>query len=120
MILCTLLALFWGSCNISFASEERVKQLLWLEEANPIVDAQKAIKNNDYKFKAVYGYALIIPGIEPKKQKHIADQYGVSPIEGTSDDISGNDHARLINLAYEYAETYNKILLDKLGQKDGL
>lgn len=61
---------------------------------------------------AVYGYTLIFPGTESYQDANNAYIKGnYITIEGAGDDLCSEEHARLNNIAYEYAELYNKTIL---------
>ena len=98
------------ACRVSPDSASVVK-LRWLEYADPIVDAQKALASNDYRLVGVYGYVVSIPGVEMAQWLTYQQRYGLRPIEGTSDALEGEEHARLVRKATEYAERYNKHVL---------
>ena len=94
-----------------------VAELQWLKNANPIVDANKAIKNNDYKLLGVYGFSLTIPGVNKPTEFEHQKKYGVKPIEGTSDALKNKEHAELNRMAYEYAKKYNEVILNAVVKK---
>jgi len=93
-------------------SSSKIDKLRWLEEANPIQDARQASNQGDHRLRAVYGYTLVIPGVNEKEHAEYRNKYGVNPIEGTSDSLINDEHARLNKLAYDYAMQYNKIIID--------
>jgi hypothetical protein len=70
-----------------------------IEKADPIADVKKAIEKKDFRFAAVRGYSLVVPGIETAS---ITDDK-VWVIEGTSD----TGDSRLNRVAHEYAHRYN-------------
>lgn len=109
-----LLSFCLGVYSFAIAGEtspDPVTQLKWLESANPENDAKKAIKEKDFRLMAVYGYALEIPGVDPKYGIEYKKIYGINPIEGTSDFLISKEHMRLSKLAHEYAAKYNKAVL---------
>jgi hypothetical protein len=93
-------------------SADPVEKLRWLESANPEIDAKKAIAGKDFRLKAIYGYVLMIPGVNQEDWIEYEKTYGLNPIEGTSDSLINEEHARLQKLASEYASKYNKVILD--------
>lgn len=110
-----LLLLFVCLVMSSFAiaedkSNKAVEKLKWLESANPEVDAKKAIIEKDFRLRAIYGYVLMIPGVNQKNWIKYENKYGLNPIEGTSDNLINDEHARLQKLASKYAFKYNKII----------
>ncbi|HUX89794.1 MAG TPA: hypothetical protein VMV48_03795 [Gallionellaceae bacterium] len=96
---------------------EEVRQLRWVQQANPIVDAKAAVARNDFVLLGVLGYTWSIPGIQEEKKFVFREKYGVKLLEGTSDVILGTEHGRLIKLATEYAEKYNQYVLSHANQK---
>lgn len=89
-----------------------VEKLRWIESANPDLDARQAIKRKDFRLRAIYGYSLIVPGVEQTNYVEYQKKYGFNPIEGTSDSLVNAEHARLNQLAYTYAEKYNEVILN--------
>jgi hypothetical protein len=88
-----------------------VRQLRWLETADPITDAKRAVERRDFTLLAVNGYTWSIPGVPEADKFAYRDKYGMKPIEGTSDVIMGTEHARLVDVATKYAKSYNEYLL---------
>ena len=83
-----------------------------LRNADPVSDLNHAIKNKDYRFKAVYGFALEVPGISDFDKKY--PQYGFNPMEGTSDHFDSKDAVEFDIEAKKYAEKYNRLLEAKI------
>jgi hypothetical protein len=94
-----------------------VKQLQWVEKADPIGDARKAVDRGEFALLGLDGYTGTIPGIEDSKKFELRKQYGLRLIEGTSDIVQGEEHKRLQGLAIEYAKNYNLYLLDHVKPK---
>ncbi len=63
------------------------------------------------KFVAVHGFAMEIPGISEEMSYKAYSNNNYEAIEGTGDDLCSEEHARLNNLAKEYARIYNKTLV---------
>ena len=80
---------------------------------NPESDLDINFKNNDYRYICLYGYACYTPGVESTKMREI-DPMEMRCLDGTSDAIESSEHKILIGQAEKYAETYNKLLLEKL------
>ena len=111
--LVTISFIFFSFC--ATAQEQKVDQvakLKWLDSANPVLDAKKAIKKGDYRLRAIFGYAVKVPGIDQGKYEDYKKIYGFNPIEGTSDALVSSEHVRLQHLASEYALKYNKVILN--------
>jgi hypothetical protein len=104
----------------SYAAEREpdvVKQLQWVEKADPVAEAKKAVDRREFTLLGVDGYTWTIPGIDESKKFELRKKYGLKIIEGTSDVVQGDEHARLQELATEYAKKYNLHLLDHIKTK---
>ena len=83
--------------------------LAWIESAEPSRDAQERYSAGNYKFAAVRGFSLMVPGTDQNQNKILSvGNYFV--IEGTGDDLCSLRHSDLNKQAYEYAEQYNIVL----------
>ena len=91
---------------------DSVEKLKWLESANPELDAKNAIDRKDFRLRAIYGYVLSVPGVDQRDYDEYKRTFGFNPIEGTSDSLISGEHARLNQLASEYASRYNKVILN--------
>ena len=69
------------------ANGKYAHQIRDLEFASVTVDINAAISKNDFRFVAVMGYAMSVPGV-PEYQEKYAAKYGVRVIENTSDAIT--------------------------------
>jgi hypothetical protein len=72
-------------------------------------DAQRAMKNGDYRLLAVYGFTTEVPGTDLSAYE-AKDRYGVRVIEGTSDDMRWPGEKWLNDNARAYAEKYNRTI----------
>ena len=82
------------------------EKLLWLETTDVVQDVTNAIKDGDFRIKCVMGYALICPGIK----NHAGLNYTI--IESTGDVVTSDKHQKLLNMATEYARTYNEYIVE--------
>lgn len=90
------------------------QQIVDLKNANVAVEVDANLKKGDRRFVGVMQYGLDIPGL--RINRLVAEnKYGVRVIDNTSDAIESNEHLQLQLGAKKYAETYNKLLQDKLG-----
>jgi hypothetical protein len=96
--------------------DEIHKLLGWVETANPVLDAEKALKKGETKLWALQGIGIYIPGVEQEKYKKITNELGYKILEGTSDSVYGEEHLRLIRLAEKYAKIYNAYILSNYKQ----
>jgi len=97
-------AISWASADEEINPYE--EELLWLETSNVVADVTKAIDNKDFRIKCVMGYALICPGIENRQGLN----YTV--IESTGDVVTSDKHQELLNMASQYARTYNEHIIE--------
>src|SRR5689334_25341304 len=88
-----------------------VQLLRWVEGADPVKDAARALKEKDFKLLAVYGYTWTIPGVAETDRCDYRERYGMKLIEGTSDALVNPEHGRLVELTIKYATTYNRHLV---------
>lgn len=97
-IFALLLLCFVEACSASQDSAA-VAQLRWLEHADPIVDATTALAAKDHRLVGVYGFHFAVPGVDLSQEQSFKERYGVRPLEGTSDSLEGEEHARLVRIA---------------------
>ena len=103
--------IYFSLIGTLYAANSNESLLTWLKTADPQTDATQALKQNDKRLMAVYGYTLHIPGTKPENFTEYQNTYGLKPIEGTSDMIESEEHGKLNALAFKYAKQYNNIIL---------
>jgi hypothetical protein len=91
-------------------------ELSKLDLKNPEKDLDRNLANGDRRLIGIYGYSLHCPGAEKMPHDRI-EQYGIKPINGTSDCIMSAEHQRLIQSATDYATRYNQALIERLDLK---
>jgi hypothetical protein len=115
-----ILSLIFILASVSSNADQcqtEIDQLLWLKGADAKLDAKEMLKSGELKYKAVYGYSVYIPGV-PSSEYHRSLEVGDHEvIEGTGDDLCSEEHEILNDMAYKYAEVFNKILLGGLSEK---
>lgn len=89
-------------------------QLSWLDRADPGRDFAKAWARGDTRFVGTFGFAKNLPGIDVSVYGALAKKHGIRWLHGTSDIITSREDQRLNRLAQEYAERYNRLLLEHL------
>ena len=101
-----VLALLAGCAQtpFEFAQADVVNKMAWLKSAKPEHDFLAAVEKKDYRFRGLYGYALVVPRVG---LSCISAQADVDPIDGTSDVVLGYEHAKLIAIAGAYADDFN-------------
>ena len=95
------------------APGEYVEKMLWLEGANPEVDARKHAKQGSCFVYGAYGYTIEIPGVPVDDWPAFYENAVIRMIEGTSDVIESEEHLRLNNLARQYASRFNQTILEE-------
>ena len=116
----TLLFIFLSLLGCKETEHDKVmskinNEMGWVNNANPELDFEKAIKKHDYRFIGIFGAKLITPGVDINCLNYEKD---IKPIKGTSDAVLGYEHAKLIAIATTYAKFYNfkmKMYLSKNG-----
>lgn len=106
----------------SAASDSRLKedieQLRWIEHADPVEDANKAITKDDCRLRTMPGYDTVYPGVDLNVSDKYSTLYGESQIKGTRHSLSfggiGNIHTKLQSLALAYAKKYNPIIVNAI------
>jgi len=111
-----LLPLILSVAALQGCSEKTAKyadQIRALESADVAAEVEAAVSKGDLRFVGVMGFGLLVPGV-PDYQEKYAARYGVRVIENTSDAIENEEHRRLQDAAYRYAEKYNSLLIPQL------
>ena len=118
------LALLFVACADSDYNnyvDSLVDSMEWLRSADPIKDANGAVEKNDNRYLAVTGYSLTFPGL-PEDVIPDANNKDEYKIIGFCELTEGKEHMDLCDLAANYAELYNKRILElkrKKGKGDG-
>lgn len=96
-----LITLMLGCSSEQSLLEAKLDELY---HADPVVDAQKAIKAKDYRLLGTYDYSASVP----HAQKECLDfNRDVKMIEGTSDVEMSYKESQFNSLAILYARRYN-------------
>lgn len=82
-------------------------ELSQLNEWNPRSDVIDAINKNDLRFIGCMGFGLIFPGLSHEESNALKENDNYVVLDGTTDAMESNYHRKLIDRAWEYAETYN-------------
>jgi hypothetical protein len=113
-LICSALILMLG-CQSK--ADRRYEQLIRdLESSDVEKDAEEAVNRKDFRFVGIYGYSIHLPTVPDEKRFDVIDEYGVRPIDETSDAIESETHGRLQNVTVEYARKYNAILTKHLKE----
>ena len=90
---------------------EAVKNLKWLDSSHLITDVKTALSKGDHRLLAVRGLTISIPGTDPKDFQEYKIKYGIRELEGTTDALTSNEHARLVQKAIDYSMAYNMCII---------
>jgi hypothetical protein len=98
------------ACATDSALTQPERDLLWVQDANPQVDAQKALEKYDFRMMAMPQRATIIPGVPVEQMREYEIKCGVNLINGVSDMVLNENHLQLMKQAHKYALQYNAII----------
>jgi outer membrane lipoprotein LolB len=98
-----------GFCSDRSALVTLETTLNSLDLVHPERDMEKNVSLGDFHFIGINGYTCEIPESKDYSDTLIK-RYGLRCLAGTSDMIEGEEHAKLIKKADEYAVSYNKAL----------
>ncbi|WP_166423427.1 hypothetical protein [Paraglaciecola sp. 20A4] len=87
--------------------------LSWVNDADPLADAQQAIASSDFRLLAFSGRVVSIPGIDLSKLTLdvLQRQCGYRTIKGTGDTLRIGEQTSLRSKAHDYAVIYNQHIL---------
>jgi len=118
-----LIALFSSTGCVGYndgtLNKKAIADLAWLAKAEPRRDAQAAVNKNDLRFLAVNGAAAgTIPAIDQfGVDRDLVVLYGTRLLAGTCATSYSHKHEKLQTEAWEYAKTYNTLLLQYLRSR---
>ena len=72
----------------------------------PVQRAEQAAMAGDYRYLEHWGFGSTIPGV--KDQECVRKAKVFKYFYGTTDHLCSDQHAKLYNKTYEYAELYNR------------
>jgi hypothetical protein len=83
-----------------------------LEHANVRHDVDDALRRGEKRPMGVMGIVLVVPGIDSTTLRSMSG--GIRVIPHTGDSMSSAEEMRFQDIAYDYAEKYNRILVTKM------
>lgn len=86
------------------------QKLQWIKDANPQLDAKKAIEAGDFRLMGLPQRAIILPGIPVEEMNKYELHCGVHLIDGVSDTVLNDGHLQLMKKAHQYALQYNAMI----------
>ncbi len=99
-------------------SQDPVDLLSWVESASPDEYFQRDSVAGKYKFYQIFGYSGEIPAVGGISfSKCYSGIVELVPIKGTSDDLRSERHAKLNQMAGEFAAAYNRKMKQFIDSK---
>ncbi len=90
---------------------KELKLLSWVMYADSDKDTAQAIKNEDHRLLALSVRGAILPGVSTEETDKVKQQCRFRYLTGMEDKIVDSEHRRWWRTGYNYAERYNKIML---------
>jgi hypothetical protein len=91
-----------------------VREAAAIRRRNVVMEAEAAAHHRDFRLIGVAGVGLFFPGVPGSER--LAQRLGVREIMGAGD--SFNQYTRLYqSAAYQFALTYNQLILKKLNRQ---
>lgn len=114
MTLATMSFSSGSNSSESPSKNDTLANLRKLASSDPGKDFAAARANRDFRLLAMMGYAMTVPGVPDYKQKY-SELVGVKLIRGTTDAITSSEQRRLQDAVQNYAEKYNKLVVNYLS-----
>ena len=100
-----------GSTEMDSQEKSAISLLAWLDSADAERDAKAAIEKGQFSLFSMGGRGGTLPGIPLEQTEIYTDKCGVTIVPGATDVVRGNGHLGYLQRAREYAESYNKIVV---------
>jgi hypothetical protein len=99
--------------STSYNPEKRYSSLLWVEQANPVNDAVKALKQNDTELWA-YSTRMgpKVPGVDADALPAVLQKHPLKLAPAMGDVVYSNHHLKLRLKFVKYAQRYNQEILN--------
>lgn len=88
-----------------------LKPLAWLEKADPVADARRAIAANNRTLLLAGSRGAAPPGIPPEQRALALRHCPARMLPGVTDTVVGPTHLRYLQKAHDYAQRYNRTML---------
>ncbi|MFT6372519.1 MAG: hypothetical protein ACJAZT_001263 [Gammaproteobacteria bacterium] len=111
LFLAVILLAMTGCATDSKALDPNVQKLQWLDAADPLADAQQAVKTGDLRLLGMATRSINIPGVDADQVMKYDEKCGYQLIDGFTDVVSSDEHLRLMQKARSYALKYNSIIM---------
>lgn len=102
---------FFGYRLGYISTHEEVRQLQWINLANADEQYHKDIEAGRLRFYKFFGFGATIPEVDYDfVRPGCYIRVEITPLRGTSDSWINDVHLRLIFMAREFAERYNRLM----------
>lgn len=92
---------------------ELTGELAKLNLTDPVADLERNLKSGDRRFVSICGYSCVALGADEADEPR-SSSFGTRRLRGTSCVVEGDAHSALIDLARNYARSYNGELLRRI------
>lgn len=92
------------------AEREAVAALRWLDTADPVADAQRAIAEQRPALLTLGGRGAPTPGISAEERARLETRCPAQLLPGATDVVRGDAHLEYLRRARHYAEQYNRVI----------
>jgi hypothetical protein len=96
--------------------QQFIQKLVELKQRYPIKDAQQALAKGTLQLIAKGGRGLNVPGVDASKYPQLKQKCGVRYQDDFADLLYGKHHRRYHSALHDYAEKYNKVILQACYQ----
>ena len=96
--------------SVSEQQIDYMQRLAWVKTADADEDAKAAIAKNDLRLLVIAGRGETTPGLAPELSAKLKPLCGKRYLEGSTDVIRSNEHQQLLQQAFEYATSYNRLI----------
>jgi hypothetical protein len=98
------------AASLSAAEREAVAALEWLDSADPVADAQRAIAQRRPVLYTLGGRGAALPGVTESERARLATRCPTQILPGATDVVRGDTHLGYLQRAEQYAERYNRVI----------
>jgi hypothetical protein len=97
--------------SLKLAEREAVGLLQWLDTADPVADAKRAIAERRPVLLMLGGRGAPIPGVPPEQRARLIAKCPIDILPGATDTVHGDTHLKYLQRAQAYAEQFNRTML---------
>lgn len=98
--------------NASAEDAQFVQKLRELQSKNPKLEAQAAIARGERYFLCNAGRSRTVPGLKAEIYANAQNQCPTRCLDGVTDALYGENHAKYLNAALEYSAQWNQVMIN--------